>query len=103
MEHGRSGDHGCATCERRCGEILGKIESANYAYDEPKVCQGWVELHKILKENENLEFEEVDAPNNQPINQEGLVWVKITRWDSCIGHGVGMIGKIVALYYPNCD
>ena len=84
-------------------EILGRITQANYDYDEPKVCQGWVDLHKHLKEHEGLEFEEVEPPIHNPENQEGLVWVKITRWDSCIGHGVGMVGKIVALYYPNCD
>lgn len=84
-------------------EILGRITQANYSYNEPSVCKGWADLHKHLKEHEGLEFEEVEAPIHNPENQEGLVWVKITRWDSCIGHGVGMVGKIVALYYPNCD
>jgi hypothetical protein len=84
-------------------EILGKISNANYKYDEVAVNKGWVELHKALKIHEGLEFEEVEAPIHNPENQEGLVWVKITRWDSCIGHGTGMVGKICALFYPNCD
>ena len=84
-------------------EIMADIVEANYAYNEPAVCKGWVQLHKALKIHEGLEFEEVDAPKGQPENQEGLVWVKITRWDSCIGHGEGMVGKIVAMYYENCD
>jgi hypothetical protein len=84
-------------------KILAKIQDANYDYKPKKVASAWIELKKRLKENEDLEFEKVESPIHNPENQEGLVWVKITRWNSCIGHGVGMVGKIVALYYPNCD
>jgi hypothetical protein len=84
-------------------EILGRLTQANYKYDEKAVCQCWVDLHKALKVHEGLEFEEVEPPIHNPENQEGLVWVKIIRWDSCIGHGEGMVGMTVALIYPNCD
>lgn len=85
------------------GKILSKISGANYAFNDVEVNKGWVELHKYLKKYEQLEFEEVEAPQGQPKNQEGLVWVKITRWQSYIGHGFGMVGKTVCLFYPNCD
>lgn len=84
-------------------EILKAIQMANYTYNQKRITKFWQELKDWLKENESLEFEEVEAPEKMPINQEGLQWIRITRWDSKIDERNLLVGETVAFYYPNCD
>jgi len=83
--------------------ILVDLQMANYAGNREKAERLWKEMKEWLRERENLEFEEVEAPEGQPRNQEGLQWIKITRWDSPIDDRHKLVGMIVALYYPNSD
>jgi len=100
--------------------LLDKLQSANYVYGPKWI--GTDENGKYLFEDRDEEhvidaiwekiklemsigFEKIDAPEGQPQNQEGIQWIHITsaqsRWDEdCF---VQLLGKDVALIYPNSD
>jgi len=84
-------------------EILQKLQEANYNYDKEKITEAWRELKEILAKVDGLVFEEVDAPEGFPENQEGLQWIKIIAWRNPADERHKLEGEIVALYYPNCD
>ena len=85
-------------------DLLRELTSANYDFKDTK------EIWDEINEHMGWEYEIVDAPEGQPNNQEGLFWVKFTKF-----HGEGeiydrwknvrncLIGKTVCLIYPNCD
>ena len=81
-------------------DLLKELQEANYDGKSTK------ELWKRIKEAMHFNFEEVDAPEGMPISQEGLLWIKLTKFESGWGHGdwvKAFIGKTMALIYPNCD
>ena len=86
-----------------CEQLLRDLMKANYDFKPKKVKSTWKKLVAHFKENEDLIFEEVDAPKGMPENQEGLQWIRIVKWTSSIDTRHDLEGEIVALYYPNCD
>lgn len=85
--------------------LLDELEDANYNSKMRKEVIIWKKIKKWLVEHEKIEYDEIDCPNpkNLPENQEGLQWIKITRWDSPFIDRSGFISKKVILIYPNCD
>jgi len=83
--------------------ILDDLSSANYSHKESMSRKYWKKMRASLKDWEHLEFKVVKAPKGMPVNQEGLLWIKITRWDSTIDERDHLVGEIVCLYYPNSD
>lgn len=67
------------------------------------------ELWKLIKEKLGVDWKVTDPPSEDfPSNQEALQWVKITKvppYDEFKSYSnfEPLIGKVVALYYPNCD
>jgi hypothetical protein len=84
-------------------EICKKIQAANYYNKPATVKQGWKELTVHLIDHEGLEYIEVDAPEGEPKNQEGLQWIKIIKWDKKYFSIPELEGEVVALIYPNSD
>ncbi len=86
-------------------DLLAELSMANYSGNWKNAVEVWRQIKEWLSKYEGLEFEEVEAPEDMPENQEGLQWVKIVKWDSPLrefSYG-DLEGKIVALYYPNSD
>ena len=85
--------------------LLRELQWANYEGKTEKVQKIWKQIKKWMSEFKGIEWEEVEAPKDMPPNQEGLQWIKITRWHSPIPSWSypKLIGKVVALYYPNSD
>ena len=82
-------------------DLLKDLQQANY-----NGRSSTKDIWKRIKEAIHFDFEEVDAPNDLPISQEGLIWIKLTKFESGWGHGdwvKAFIGKTMALIYPNCD
>lgn len=84
-------------------KILDAISDANYTGNDKKLKRSWKRLRDALRRWEYFEWEEVDAPKGMPENQEGLMWIKILKWDSSIDERNKLIGEIVCLFYPNSD
>jgi len=87
-----------------CEELTAALQDANNNYDKERVRAIWKAITNVLRERDGLTFKIVDPPTGMPENQEGLYWIKILTW----GEGLHqprdlLLGKIVALYYPNCD
>jgi hypothetical protein len=84
-------------------DLLDELTTANYDYRSADAVRIWEDIKKELASY--FEYEEVDAPEGQPSNEEGLQWIKITK--SNLGFSwrdfQSLVGKTVALYYPNCD
>ena len=85
--------------------LLHELQRANYEYKTEKAQNIWEQIKKWMSAFEGIEWKEVEAPEDMPPNQEGLQWIKITRWHSPIPlwSYPKLIGKVVALYYPNSD
>ena len=85
--------------------LLEELQEANYEYNIKKAQKIWEQIKKYMKEFRGIEWKEVEAPEGMPPNQEGLQWIKITKWRSVIPWWSypKLIGKVVALYYPNSD
>lgn len=80
--------------------LLKELQEANY--DGRPTTKLWNRIKKAM----HFDFEEIDAPEGMPPNQEGLQWIKLTKFESGWGHGdwvKAFIGKTMALIYPNCD
>lgn len=83
-------------------DLLSELRSANYDFRYEDASEIWEELNEELL----FEYEQVDAPEDQPENQEGLMWIRITDASSDYEWQVPsekLEGEIVALVYPNCD
>lgn len=91
--------------------MLEDLSEANYkGHNTDKV---W----KKIDEQMHWKYEIIEAPEGQPHNQEGILWVKFTnfsipkdkngkedpRYDSWSEMGEFLLGKTVCLIYPNCD
>lgn len=82
--------------------LLELLKKANYEYKVREVKNIW----KRIKADMHFNFVDVSEPKGYPITEEGLRWIKFTKFDSGWGHGDDikqLIGKRVALIYPNCD
>lgn len=91
-------------------DFLLNLTSANYnGTDTDKI---WKEIDKEM----GWQYETIEAPEGQPMNQEGILWIKFTKfpiprdkdgirysWDSWSEMRKYLIGKPVCLIYPNCD
>lgn len=84
-------------------KIIERLQTANYYGIDSEARKAWKSLKRWLKKNLYFEFEEVDFVKGYPPNQEGLQWIKITRYDDQIDERFKLVGKTVALYYPNSD
>jgi hypothetical protein len=94
-------------------KVLADIQDANYRFKPKLLKTRWQKLKNLLKEQwQTFTFEEVEAPEGQPKNQEGIQWIKIIHWKFYNGMISRMVagdnyypfdGKVVALIYPNCD
>ena len=93
--------------------LLSQLTTANYKHNEKKIRRVWREIDKRLF----FGYKKMEAPKGHPSNQEGIQWIKITGIKKVINgeksekreyernksnYG-GLIGKTVALIYPNCD
>uniref|UniRef100_A0A6M3X5Y6 Uncharacterized protein n=1 Tax=viral metagenome TaxID=1070528 RepID=A0A6M3X5Y6_9ZZZZ len=82
------------------GNLLDKLTEANYSGNDTKG------IWKKIKEKMHFDFERIPAPEGQPYNQEGLVWIKLTKFESGWGHGdwvEKLVGMELCLIYPNSD
>lgn len=82
--------------------LLPELQKANYGYDYEKAEELWVEI----REEMHFNYEEIDAPEGQPRNQEGIQWIILKEFKDGWGHGTWvqqLIGKTLCLVYPNCD
>ena len=91
-------------------DLLNDLTNANYhGRDINKI---WEAIDKEM----GWQYDAMDAPEGQPQNQEGLQWIKFTKfpiprdkdgvrhsWDSWSEMRKFLIGKPVCLIYPNCD
>ncbi len=83
--------------------LLKELQRANYEYRTMDVTD---KIWKDIKEAMKFDFEDIEAPEGQHRNIEGLRWIKFTKFTSGWGHGSWveqLIGMEVALIYPNCD
>ena len=99
-------------------ELLNKLTTANYNYDKIKVKQIWKEIDKSLE----FEYKQIVAPEGWARTQEGLKWIQIIkikypkkkneRVDKILYERdckeiddkyKDLLGKVIALIYPNCD
>lgn len=81
-------------------QLLSELQEANYAGRNTRG------LWRRIKEAMHFNFEIVDAPEGMPPSQEGLLWIKLTKFEFGWGHGEwvrAFVGKTMALIYPNCD
>jgi len=91
-------------------DLLNSLTNANY--NGKPTDKIWQEIDKEMR----WQYEVIDAPEGQPDNQEGLVWIKFTKfpiprdknrvrhdWDGWSEMRKFIIGKPVCLIYPNCD
>lgn len=99
--------------EKQAGDLLDELEHANRTYDKEAVKVLWKEIKRDMLFN----FKQVDSPRGQPDNVEGLQWIKITALKRKHGNAVmstsdwktlkkeysELIGKTVALIYPNSE
>jgi len=103
--------------ERKHINYLELLTDANYTGDE--TADIWKKINTSLE----FEYKIVKEPPKQPRQQEGLIWIKITKLkypkkrsrkgiDNMINKGEckeldskykELIGKTIALIYPNCD
>lgn len=82
--------------------LLPELQRANYKYDYERAKELWVEI----REEMHFNYEEIDAPEGQPRNQEGIQWIVLKEFQTGWGHGtevLHLIGKTLCLVYPNCD
>jgi hypothetical protein len=82
------------------GDLLEALSGANYDGEST------IDIWRKIKEEMYFDFVDIEAPKNNPRNQEGIRWIRFTKFES--GWGTGdwvrnLIGKDVCLIYPNCD
>ena len=102
--------------EQNDRDLLSRLTQANYdggGSENAEIRRIWQEIDKALL----FRYKKTEAPKGQPPNQEGIRWIKITGIKKVIGgykltvrtyeqnkRGYAdLIGKKVALIYPNCD
>lgn len=86
-------------------DLLASLQQANYNDNGSKKSQElikklWIEI----KHDMHFDFDVLEA--KEPCNQEGLLWIKLKKFDSGWGHEDWvdqLIGKEIVLVYPNCD
>jgi hypothetical protein len=79
-------------------DLLQKMKKANYENKNTK------NIWKKIKEEMHFDFDIIDA--RYPPNQEGMLWIRLKRFESGWGHGKwveGLVGREMVLIYPNCD
>lgn len=84
--------------------LLISLKRANYNADYSKAEKVWEKIKEVM----HFDFEEVPNPDTSkyPDTQEGLMWIKIKKFESGWGHGSWVKqfdGMTVILIYPNCD
>jgi len=80
--------------------LLEELKNANYNFKGTQ--QIWSRIKNVM----HFDFELIEAPKGQPESQEGVLWVKFSKFEGGWGHGAWvkqLMGKTVALIYPNCD
>ena len=80
--------------------LLPLLQEANYSYRDTS------KLWEEIREDMHFDYEEIEAPEGQPHNQEGIQWIILKSFETGWGHGsevLGLIGKTLCLVYPNCD
>jgi hypothetical protein len=101
--------------------FLDELQNRNYKFKSTK------DIWKKIKKQMPFEYEEIDAPKNQPFNQEGLQWIRVTKIKGPEKEDLkrykgkdrqdeikrvlkdrrerfgALIGRKIALIYPNCD
>lgn len=112
-DNGKTGEE----YKSRISELLNVLAKANYDYKPTK------ETDKIwdrIKSTMEIEWDETDAPEGMPCNQEGLQWIKLKRRPAPETRALGAYGimitetdwyswindiaeKPIVLIYPNCD
>lgn len=85
-------------------DLLLQLQKANYNYKPIEVQKTW----NKIKEAMHFDFEEIPNPypTSYPNTQEGMMWIRITKFES--GWGMGnwvhqFKGMKVILIYPNSD
>lgn len=90
-------------------DLLAALQQANYHHNGSKKSYELVEkLWNEIKEVLHFDFKiiDIEPDNDEPQNQEGILWIEFTKFDSGWGHGdwvEKLIGKKVCLIFPNCD
>jgi hypothetical protein len=107
-------DNGKTYDKYRCKriELLDKLTQANYKYKD--TTDIWARIRKSL----DFEYDETEAPDGMPCNQEGLQWILLkprTKEEPKDIEGLmidpydpydwidRIANKPVVLIYPNCD
>ena len=81
-------------------DLLKELQRANYKGKPDGNI--WDEINERM----HFKYEEIDAPEGQPRNQEGIQWIILKEFESGWGHGSeiqDLIGMTLCLVYPNCD
>jgi len=88
---------------KRWRDLLDELTQANYRYNHEGVARLWEIIKKVMAED--FEYETALPPQGQPSSEEGLQWIKITKNQSEFNWNDfgSLVGKTVALIYPNCD
>lgn len=86
--------------ERERRDLLSELRSANYNYDSERATEIWKEIDEELW----FDYERIDPPEGEDLNQEGLQWIRITEVDhDGYDRLENLEGERMALLYPNCD
>jgi len=83
-------------------DLLASLQQANYCSKQKIVENLWKEIKEVM----HFDFEIIEPESDEPYNQEGILWIRFTKFESGWGHGdwvEKLIGKKVVLVYPNCD
>ena len=81
-------------------ELLANLLSAYYKGDDEVILKAWDEIKKVM----HFDFDIIW--DKSPRNQEGLLWIKLTKFESGHGHGKwveDLVGKELVLIFPNSD
>lgn len=90
-------------------DLLAALQQANYHNNgTKKSCELVDKLWREIKEVMHFDFEiiDIETDSKEPMNQEGILWIKFTKFEDGWGHGEWvkkLIGKKLVLVYPNCD
>jgi hypothetical protein len=86
--------------EKQPVDLLDLLQDANRGYRD--TTDVWARIKAAM----HFDFDVVGAPDGEPESDEGLLWVKFTKFDDGRGHGAWvkqLIGRTVVLIYPNSD